>query len=1109
MDTKKNMKNYFILLGILFFLPMFGQQITVKGVVKDAQTGMPLPGVSVLIKTTTKGTSTDFDGNYTIKADPKSILQFSYIGYKTIEMPINGKNAINISLKEESNQLDEIVVIGYGTAKKKDLTGSVASISAADIAKTPVADVSQALQGKLPGVNVTAQDGRPGAEISIRVRGGGSITQSNQPLFVVDGFIVSSISNIPGSQIERIDVLKDASATAIYGASGANGVVIVTTKSGKEGKTSVTYDAYTQINTPTKYIPVMNGYDYILYNWSYAQAIGDSYANAWEKLWLIGNEFKGSNTEGIDHYKNVASKDFSRQVYKTSFTHNQDFNISSGTEKTKYIFSLNNINQKGMKLNSSYKRSNASFKLDQKLGDKLTFTLNTRFAQEEKNGDEGTGSAGGSALSTAFWFRPIATADVLGDMDVTSNSLLGDYNGILQDNYNPVERIKDFTKNNLSRSLVANAAFSWKVTKGLTAKTDLSLNTNWSKNKQWTGAIYNLYVDSQGQKTFGGNAVVRSSEGFSYRWINTLNYEVQGLGENHKATILAGTEVSESNSEYVEAWGNKFPASYDSERAWANMQEYTREVSIINGGMSTYKNSPYTKNSYFGRVNYSYLDKYLFTGTFRADGSSKFSQNNKWGYFPAASAAWRISQENFMQNVNWISDLKLRVSYGEVGNDNIGANQYVQLWESGGLTRFSLNEVQQPSYSLASSQLANNDIRWETTTTRNIGLDFSLFNQRLHGTIDVYRNTVRDLLLISPITPISGFTTILANVGATSNQGIEVSFNGDIINTKDFNLKGSFNINVNKGNVEALAPGINNTYNSGWGGVHNSAGSGDYVFEVGKPVGLVRGWVSDGWYTTKDFDYSPANGGTYTLKAGTPDIASGLLSTVYGTVGHKPGAQTAYPGVPKFKDTNKDGVVDVDDIGIIGNMNPKHTGGFNLSGNYKNFDFGFDFNWSYGNDIYNANHLNNYLGNKESGLFRNRVQELAGAYKIYDVVGGQITPVVEPAALDALNAKATTFLPFAENTMTSTFAIEDGSFLRLNTVTIGYTIPKSLGDKIGLNRVRVYGSIYNALTITGYKGLDPEVSTDASRNGIYPTPGLDYGAYPRPRSYTFGVNIEF
>lgn len=1105
---RKNKKYYFILIGILFYLPMLGQQTeTIKGVVKDTKTGMPLPGVTVLIKNTTKGTSTDLDGNYTIKTDSKGILQFSYIGYKTIESTINGKTTINISLDEEGNQLDEIVVVGYGTSKRRDLTGSVASVSSEEITRAPVANAAQALQGKLPGVNVVAQDGRPGANISIRVRGGGSISQSNEPLYIVDGFPVSSISNIPGSQILSIDVLKDASSTAIYGARGANGVIMVTTKSGKSGKTKVTYDGYTQFNTPTGYLPVMKGYDYLLYNWGYAQAIGDGYANAWEKLWLIGNEFNGSNAAGIENYKNVASEDFSKKVYKSSFSHNHDFNISSGNEKTKYIFSVNHIDQEGMKLNSGYKRSNAAFKLDQKIGDKITFSLNTRYSQEETTGNEGTTSGGGSLLTSAYWFRPIAATDVLGEPDVTVNTQLGDYENILNDRFNPINRINDYTDTDLSRSVVANTSFSWEIIKGLTAKTDLGLNAGWGRRKIWQGAIFQAYIDKEGKKTFGGDASINATQGWNYRWANTINYEVQGLGDKHKLTVLGGMEVADSGSESTYVFGRRYPASFDADRAFSNMDSYDRADAKY-GGFSSNTGTANRLNSYFGRANYSLLDKYLFTATFRADGSSRFAPTNRWGYFPAGAVAWRMSDENFLKDVNWLSNLKMRVSYGAVGSDGINAGLWKMNWQSSGLTGYSLNEVQQLGY-VPASTLNNANLKWETTITRNIGLDFSLFNNKIKGTIDIYKNTVKDLLLLRPIPEISGFSSMYDNIGATSNKGIELSLGGDIIKSNDFNLYGSFNINANRGNIDKLGDGINPAYSSAWGGINNTPSSGDYVFKVGQPVGLIRGWQYDGWYTTNDFNYDATGAGTYTLKPGVADIASGYIGTVYGTNNHKPGSQTAYPGVPKFKDLNGDGIINDDDLGVIGNTNPKHTGGFNLSGNYKRFDFALDFNWSYGNDIYNANHLNAYQGNKESGLYRNRLQELAGAYKIYDLVNGQITPVVAPAELDALNANASTFLPYAERTMTSTYAIEDGSFLRLNTFTLGYSIPESVLSKIGITRFRVYGSIYNVFTLTGYNGLDPEVNPDASRNGDYPTPGLDYGSYPRARSFTVGVNVEF
>jgi TonB-linked SusC/RagA family outer membrane protein len=1105
---KMRVSYYFLLLGMLLCMPIYGQQVLkIKGTVKDGKLGTPLPGVSILVKGTSNGASTDFDGNYIINAKSSDVLQFSFVGYKTLQVAVNGKTKIDAILVEESNQLNEIVVVGYGTAKRKDLTGSVASVTAEEINRAPVANVAQALQGKLPGVSVIAQDGRPGADISIRVRGGGSISQSNEPLYIVDGFPVSSISNIPGSQILSIDVLKDASSTAIYGARGANGVIMVTTKSGKSGKTKVTYDGYSQINTPTGYLPVMKGYDYINYNWAYAQAIGDGYANAWEKLWLIGNEFSGSNTAGIEHYKNIASEDFSKKVYRGSFSHNQNFNISSGNEKTKYIFSVNHLDQDGMKLNSSYKRSNASFKLDQKLGDKITFSLNTRYSQEVTSGNEGTSSGSGSLLTSAYWFRPIATKDVLGESDVTINTQLGDYENILNDKFNPINRINDYTDTNLSRSIVANTAFSWEIIKGLTAKTDLGLNAGWGRRKIWQGAIYKAYKDNKGNKTFAGDASINASQGWSYRLSNTLNYQVQGLGDKHQLTLLGGMEVADSGSESTYVFGKQYPVSFDADRAFANIDSYDHS-NAINGGFSSNTGTPNRLNSYFGRANYSFLDKYLFTATFRADGSSRFAPLNRWGYFPAGAVAWRMSDENFLKNVSWLSNLKMRASYGSVGSDGINAGLWKMNWASGGLTGYSLNEVQQLSYTPAST-LNNPNLKWETTITRNLGLDFGFFNNRLKGTIDIYRNTVKDLLLLRPIPPISGFSFMYDNVGVTSNKGVELSLGGDIIKAKDFNLYGSFNINFNRGNIDKLGEGINPTYSSAWGGVNNTPASGDYVFQVGQPVGLVRGWIYEGWYTTNDFNYDATGAGTYTLKSGIPDIASGYLGTVYGSTGHKPGSQTAYPGVPKYKDLNGDGIINDSDLGVIGNMNPKHTGGFNLSGNYKDFDFGLDFNWSYGNDVYNANHLNAYQGGKEAGLFRNRLQELAGAYKIYNLQNGQITPVVAPAELDALNANATTYLPYAEKTMTSTYAIEDGSFLRLNTFTLGYSLPENVIKKVGMNRFRVYGSVYNVFTITGYDGLDPEINPDASRNGDYPTPGLDYGSYPRARSFTFGVNIEF
>jgi len=504
----------------LLISQVFAQNRQITGKVVD-RNGEALIGVSVLVKGTTAGTSTDAEGNYRINVPTggNTILVFNYIGYKSREISVGQQQVINVTMETSDTSLDEVVVIGYGTTKRRDLTGAVASVSGEKIAAVPVANAAQALAGKLPGVNVTSQDGRPDANISIRVRGGGSISQSNDPLFIVDGFPVGSISDIPANQIESIDVLKDASSTAIYGARGANGVIIVTTKSGKAGKLTISYDGYAKFNTPSKYLGTLNAYDYIAYNWAYAQAISNNYAQAWEELWGIGNSAsKYNNPQGIDHYRNVAATNFSKQAYGDSFSQNHNINISNGNEKTKYLIAFNHINEDGMKVNSWYKRTNLSFKLDQKLAKTLSLSLDTRYTDVNMVGDEGTTNGRGSLLSSSYWFRPIASEDVLGELDDSKNTQLGMYDQILQDVFNPVARMKDYTPDRRNRSIRANTALTWEVVNGLTARSELGLNTNWNRTNTWSGAVYNNYFDAAGNKTYSGNASISHSQGWNMRW---------------------------------------------------------------------------------------------------------------------------------------------------------------------------------------------------------------------------------------------------------------------------------------------------------------------------------------------------------------------------------------------------------------------------------------------------------------------------------------------------------------------------------------------------------------------------------------------------------------
>lgn len=1083
-------------------LVTFAQQ-KATGIVKDAL-GEPMIGVNVLVKGTTNGTITDFDGKFTIEnVSDNATLTVTYIGYLTKEVK-TGQNLI-IILEEDNTVLDEIVVVGYQTVKRKDLTGSVASVSGKQIAAIPVANAAQALQGKLAGVNVTSQDGRPDAAVSIRVRGGGSISQSNDPLVLIDG-VSGSLNDIPADQIESIDVLKDASSTAIYGARGANGVILVTTKGAKEGRVVVSYNGYVKFNMPTKYLDALDPYDYLAYTWASAASVGgNSYTEPFEKLYGIGRYTEG-NPGGIESYRNVKASNIQKQVYDDSFSHNHDVTITGGTEKTKVLFAINYMDEDGMKLESFYRRANVSLKVNQKIAKNLDLSLDTRYVNTQKVGDEGLRGGSGSILSSSYRFRPIATENILGDLDALNEGVIENYAKQSQwDRYNPVNRINDNYSPKDHQALRAILSLNWGIMKGLTYHTDLSLNQSWDQNKTWTGAVINNFIDDNtGEILYAGNAELEKKNSWGLRWTNTLNYEFN-LGEAHRFNILAGHEVSNSGGDGLRASGTYFPANFTRDNAFAMINQY--DVAKGVGSFSSSVSTPSRILSFFGRLNYNLLDRYLITATFRADGSSKFSPNNRWGYFPAAALGWRMSEEAFLKDVEWLDNLKLRVSYGEVGNDGIDSSLWSQTWSATTDKREqgAVNNGFLPSYSL-SKELANKDLKWETTITRNIGLDFGFFNNRLTGTIDAYWNTTKDLLMKTSIPGITGFTSTYANVGKTSNKGIEIALQGVLVDTKDWHVTAGFNINFNRGNVDKLADNVTGLYGTEWASSSIYPKS-DYILLEGRPVGLVRGLIADGFYTTNDFNYE---NGIYTLKEGIPDVSTAVFPNyhLHSGVNERPAGQLAYPGMAKFKNLNGDNVINDEDVDVIGDMTPTHTGGFNINATYKNFDLGLYFNWSYGNDIYNANKLGALYGYKEGGVFENKLGIVKDCYKIYDVVDGQLIALTTPEQLNAANANAKLPLAYSENGYVSTLGIEDGSYLRLNTLTLGYTLPNNLIKKAGISNLRVYGSIYNVFTITGYSGLDPEVSTDTSKNS-YPKSGLDWGTYPRARSFVLGVNLSF
>ena len=1101
------MKNHLktVLMGALALIlgttTAFAQQ-KVTGTVKDAK-GLPVIGAGIVEQgNPTNGAVTTVDGDFTLTVSPKATLVASCIGYKDAIITLTeGQKSVAIILEEDALFLDDAVVIGYQTVKRRDLTGSVASVNSKTLAAAPVANVAQALQGKLAGVNVISQDGRPDATVNIRVRGGGSISQSNDPLVLIDG-VAGTLSDIPSDQVESIDVLKDASSTAIYGARGANGVILITTKGAKEGKVRVTYSGYAKLNTPTKYIEALDPYDYLAYVWANAEANGSYYVDPFTKLYGIGAY------GDINRYKNVEKYDVQKQIYNNSFSHSHDVSVSGGTDMTKVLFSVNYNDEDGMKINSYNKRANVSLKVDQKISDKLNMALDVRYTDVSAMGYEGTGSRSGSTLSSAYRFRPIATKDILGDKAAFREGAVEQYGkSALWDQYDPYQMILDYEPQRNRQTIRGNASINWNIVKGLTYHSEISLARSYKQERTWSGAVASGYLDdATGEKQWAGEATLVKGDSWNMRWTNTLNYMFK-LGEAHNFNVLLGQEMTNSGGNSMKIRADRFPANYTKENAFAMINQFDQSATAlkVTDMFSTGYTTPSKILSYFGRVNYTLLDRYLFTLTMRADGSSKFSPKHRWGYFPAAAFAWRLGDEPFMQDVNWLDDLKLRLSYGTVGNDGISSDLWSQTW-SASSTAHAIGGQNYTSYDLAAS-MANPDLKWETTITRNLGIDFAVLDSRLSGSADFYWNTTKDLLMNVTIPGITGFTSTFANIGQTSNKGVELALNAVLVQTKDWGLNLSANINFNRNNIDALAENVSTQYGSSW--FHAGNPGNDYVFQVGMPVGLVQGLQYDGWYTADDFTYA---NGVYTLKPGVPDLSSNITGVFHGAENRVPKGQNAYPGMVKFKDVDGSGTVDAKDYEVIGDMNPLFTGGFNINANYKNWDLGLYFNYSVGNQIYNINKLVSLNGYKETGVYENHLALLKDSYKLYDIdKNGQLFRLEEPSDLDAANVNANFPLFYNENGIVSNLGIEDGSYLRLNTLTLGYTLPSvsKFAKALSISSLRVYATAYNVFTLTKYSGLDPEVSTNNNMNANYPTPGIDYGAYPRARSFVLGVNVSF
>lgn len=1084
MDLKRMTKRACLsFLMSMLCLTIFAQGHQVSGIVKDA-TGEPMIGANVMVKGTTNGTITDFDGNFTLSGVKASdVLVFSYIGCITQEIKVGNQTKFDVTLKDDAQALEEVVVIGYGTTKKKDLTGSVASVGGETLAKVPVTSAAEALTGRLPGVQITTTDGSPDAEMIIRVRGGGSVTGDNSPLYIVDGFPVSNINDIAPSDIETIDVLKDASSTAIYGSQGANGVVIITTKSSKGGKTKVSYNGYMQSKRLAKRKEVLDNYEYVLANYELAALEGESALKTFEKNFGVWDD--------LYLYNSVAATDWQDDMFGSDvISQSHNISLQGGNEKTKFSLSLTYQKDGGLMVNNDYSRITGNFKLSHEIAKNLNFDFNARLSDATTNG---SGTSGGNykvRTSQAVTSRPVKGLQGFTEVDPSQLSD-EEYDQWVRDNMTLTEQSQQYWKRKYQKNYSFNGGLTWEAIKGLKFRVEAGYSWGFNETQNWWGHT------TSNASYVGGLPLADWTKANTrkLREAATITYDFD-LKDDHKFNLMIGQEINMGMGDQNYMKADHFSKELSAEKVFANF-------GLADGTLTTTSKVNANDNlaSFFGRFNYNYKDRYLLTLTMRADGSSKFAPGNQWGYFPAAALAWRINQESFMEGTeDWLSNLKLRLSYGTVGNNRIASTMYMMTYGINTAKAYGIGDKVNNYYSATNTQLANPNLKWETTITRNIGLDFGFFDEKISGTIEAYWNSAKDLLIERSIVA-PGYKTTMENTAETSNKGIEFSLNAFILEKKNYSLSANFNIGYNKSNVEKLANGLDRMeFASGWAGT-DLKGYNDFLVEVGSPLGQIVGWVTDGYYTTADFSSYDESSKKYILKDGVPSV---------GMLGGRAGVR---PGTIKFKDLNNDGVVDDNDRTIIGNATPEITGGFGFNGTFYGFDASLMFNYVIGKDIYNAEKISSTQQYRTNNPNLLDIMNSSNRYTYIDEKGGLVTDLATLAAMnEGVNAKQY-WTPWSFGNAVAvphSWAVEDGSFLRLQNVTVGYTLPTSITKKFACEQFRIYCTLNNVFVLTDYSGYDPEVNSSIrgdKASGL--TPGVDYSCYPKSFSWTLGLNLTF
>lgn len=1028
----------------------FGQEITLKGTISDGESGEVLPGVSILLKGTPIGTVTDVMGNYTIKVpDGDGTLVFSFIGYRTQEIPIDDRKVVDLVMELDITSLTEVVVVGYGTTTKKDMTGSIETVEMEDVQKAPVKSFDEALAGRVAGVTVSGNDGQPGSNNNIIIRGVGSITGSTAPLYVVDGFpMEDSYSNsLNINDIESMTVLKDASATAIYGARGANGVIIITTKRGKVGTPEIAYNMYYGISQNPNPIKLMDAYQFVRYQSELNPEVAD-------KIYF-------TNGKSLEDYRNVESIDLQDQIYQNAPVLNNELSIRGGNGKTNYSISGNILNQEGIALNSGFRRYSGRITLDQEINKKIKVGAEIAYSSEESYGAIMTQSSSNSltygnlSLMAAVWgFRP-----VVGENENIMDELFDPTIPSTDFRVNPILSAKNEHRVTAVNNLRINGFFEYSIIPELTLKL--------------AGGINNIMVRREGffnsLTTAGNDRRDQKQNGFIYfrpvnNWNNTNTLTFKKTYNNvHNLNAVIGTAIQKQE---------------DGNYGFSAIQ-VLNEGTAVDGldeaaeNFGTSGSSSWGLASFLGRLNYSYKSKYMLTSSARYDGSSKFAPGNRWGFFPSAALAWRMSEENLLKGISFITDAKLRLSHGATGNNRVSDFAYLStlsIPRSGG---YSFNNSE-PIRGALLENYGNPNLKWETTVQTDIGFDLSVLEGRLGITLDVYRKMTENVLLNADLPYSTGLTNIYnsasayKNIGKIRNEGIELTLN--TVNIAKGNLEWitNFNITFNRNEVMELNEGQtslleNVNFDQYFSNTH------PYIAQVGQPIGQMYGLIWDGVYQYGDFDQVL---GEYVLKDNIPTNG-------------QPRANIQ-PGDIKYRDINGDLLVNEMDFAVIGRGIPIHSGGFNNSLKYRGFDLNVFFQWSYGNDIINANRLF-FEGNARNLISLNQ-------YAVYE---NRWTPENPSEEYFRTAGK--------KDTWYTSRVVEDGSFLRLKTVSLGYSFSEQVLNKVWLKSLRLYASAQNLYTWTDYSGSNPDVSTRHSAL----TPGFDFAAYPLARTFTVGLSTTF